>query len=141
MGIWLRLFQILTILGIIILPIVIAYVVYTLWGVEVGKKIWIDMFATLVESLPFFIFSIMIFQKLKIIEPTTPLKIEELLIMQCGISIFTSLVLYILYKQSITTIKPSAILTDLIYCVIWVSFFRRSKRVKSFYKSEEKFKQ
>ncbi len=136
MGIWLRLFQIFTFLGIVILPITIAYIV-TLWGVDVTKDIWIDLLATFAESLPIFIFSIIIFLKLKVIEPSTPEKIEELLIMQCGISVVTSLVLYILYKQSITTIKPSAVLTDLIYCVVWVNFFRRSKRVKSFYKVEK----
>ncbi len=133
MGIWLRLFQILTVLGIIGLPVMIVYVAYTVWGTEIDKETWIDFLAIFIESLPIFILSILIFRELNIIRPSTPEAIEELLVTQFGITFVVSLVLYVLFKQSYITVKPSSVFFDIVYCIVWVSFFRRSKRVKSYY--------
>ncbi|MEM7018272.1 MAG: DUF2569 family protein [Pseudomonadota bacterium] len=132
-GGWLRLFQILNI--IFILSFTLYPVAFTLliFVPDTTTQEYIELTAGMLGSLPIFIFSVLILRELPVQYETTPEQIATYLKYLLALSLLTSAMLFLAYHMEYITERPAAILIDLIYYAIWVSYFRRSKRVKAHY--------
>lgn len=140
-GGWLQVFQIVTFIGIVALPVTVLYEI----TIGIGLLHELDIFdiylgvlILVIVLLPGMIFSIFIFLKISLNAQTTPKKINNLLAYMTLTSIVITVVFFCLFSWSGTYITPSflnTIISDFLYYFIWTRYFNRSKRVRVFYGS------
>ncbi len=132
-GGWLRFFQIINILGVVIFVVIFALAIPIMLIIGGSPGDWIDMGAVLVESLPAVIFSILILKRLGLRSEGTPNVITKYIALGALSSVVVAAGLYFAYNGGHISEKPSSVLGSFVYYLIWTSYFKRSKRVHSFY--------
>jgi len=137
-GGWLRFFQVINFVSAII-----SFLVVLLLGAELiwGFLAWgndIEIYVFLAEIIPVFVFSVAVLKKVKIQERGTPQKLKFYIMFYFLSSmIITGLIIY-LYTKGYVTEKPTSVFGDIVYFLIWSSYFKRSDRVNGYYGNNAK---
>lgn len=134
-GGWLRFFQVINILSVVMVGIVIMIVIGVgfLEGFETQEAI--DILFSLPELIPSVIFSVLILRVLSVQSEETPFKISAYLKYNVSIAVLVFVFLMVLFFSEIISERPESLLGSLIYYYIWTSYFKKSVRVKEFYGS------
>ena len=132
-GGWLRFFQIINILWVVLIGLVItASLVFASLDYYEPHE-YSDVFAAAFELTPEFVISIVTLGALARKSPTTPAKIVQNMGYYVWATLAVYFILYYLFKSGAITDKPITFWGAVIYYYIWSSYFKRSKRVKSYY--------
>ena len=133
MGGWLRCFQVLNIISVVIFAlIVLAVGGFAVMGYYTNDEIF-DVAASFVESLPGIIFAVLILKYVSKKAPGTPAKINKFLECYVISTILIYAALYYLHSTEQITEKPISFWGSVIYAWIWITYFKKSKRVNGFY--------
>ncbi|MDM3871509.1 hypothetical protein QSV34_09085 [Porticoccus sp. W117] len=132
-GGWLRFFQVVNFIYAIAGVLVAALVVVTYFIDESVYGGLIGSIASLVELTPVIVFSILILKVVNHQEEGIPVKIKSYIGYYLLTSFLVAAGIASLYIMDLVPDKPASIFGDLIYYLIWSSYFKRSKRVRSFY--------
>ena len=132
-GGWLRCFQVLNYIGLI-LSVVVVLALFAAEALIGGMfEHMLDIVALLIEIAPPILFSYLIIKCLPVASADTPEQIKKLLGYYLAVSLVIGFSLTMAHKSGYITDKPSPFIGDLIYYAIWASYFKKSKRVKEFY--------
>ena len=131
---WLRFYQITNYFSLILGTILVICIPISLFFIDNLFEKELDVVALLFEITPSMLFSFLIVKVIKIRETHIPAKIKKYIGGYVVMSLLITLVLRYLYSLELITDKPTAtFLGDIIYYAIWVSYFKRSKRVAEYY--------
>jgi len=132
-GGWLRFFQVINVISIVMIGIVMMIVVGVgfLEGFESQEVV--DIFFSLPELIPSVIFSVLILRVLGVQGEETPFRISAYLKYNVSITVVVFIVLMALFFSDVISERPESLLGSLIYYYIWTSYFKKSVRVKEFY--------
>jgi len=132
-GGWLRFYQVINIISIVIFgAFFIAGIAFWFLGYyETGEHA--DMLAALVESIPGIFISIIAVKYLTMKAPETPNKMVKALGYYVTATILIYAVLFYLHKTEQISEKPLSFWGSVIYYYIWLSYFKKSKRVKGYF--------
>jgi len=134
-GGWLRFYQITNYLSLILGTILVICMPIGLFLIDDLFEKELDVVALLLEISPSILFSFLIIKVIKIRETHIPAKIKKYIGGYVFMSLLITLVLRYLYSLELITDKPTpTFLGDIIYYAIWVSYFKRSKRVAEYYR-------
>lgn len=86
-----------------------------------------------IETLPDFIFSLLILRIIKLQSSQTPNKIKRLMGLELLAKLVIGIAVFIAYEKGITDEKPFPFFMSVIYYLIWAYYFKKSKRVLNFY--------
>ena len=135
-GGWLRFFRIINMLywvmGLFSIIVCIYLVLFV--GVEKKQEL-INSMAIMIELIPGTVMSFLIWRIVLIKNDETPKKIKWLITFELALQLMFGAVLYLAYKQGYISDQPTPVLLSVIYYFIWASYFKRSKRVFSYYGS------
>lgn len=132
-GGWLRFYKIINVISMT-LSILGLIVVGTqiIWRyLELDKAL--DIYAMALEILPAAIVSFAILKILKVQGSYTPDSIKNYIVFYIASSIIIHFVLLYLFKTDYISEKPTSLVGTLIFSYIWIAYFKKSKRVLSYY--------
>ncbi len=136
-GGWLRFYQVTNYISLILGSLVaVGVCIASLFIDDMFEKQW-DLAALILELSPSIIFSFLIIRVLSKPESQVPAQIKKYIGNYVGASIFINIGLRYLFSNDVITDEPTTFIGDLIYYAIWVSYFKRSKRVAQFYGQDE----
>lgn len=138
-GGWLRFFQVTNIIGVIVLlPMIVFLIIFSLAMFEI--KQFISSSAVVVDLLISFYLILRILKILKVINTDTPGKIMKYLVwfiiftlIFMVIEIFVALWVNGGGWTSADNSSVRASIGSMFSCIIWISYFKNSKRVKQVY--------
>lgn len=132
-GGWLRFFQVINVLGLLFsVFVVLSFPVMHLY-VEGVIDSSADLFAILFELAPGLVTTFLIVRALPKNDAGVPDRIKALITYYVGFTVLFYGILTALLKAGYITEKPTFIVGDIIYYLIWVSYFQKSKRVRVYY--------
>jgi len=136
-GGWLRFYQVTNYISLILGSLVVVGVcIAALFVDDMFEKQW-DLPALILELSPSIIFSFLIIRVLSTPESQVPAQIKKYIGNYVVVSILINIGLRYLFSNDLITDEPTTFIGDLIYYAIWVSYFKRSKRVAQFYGQDE----
>jgi hypothetical protein len=91
------------------------------------------VFFYFIETIPDFIFSFLILRIIKSQSLDTPNKVKKLMAFELLAKLLIGILIFIAYKNGITDEKPFPFFISVIYYLIWVYYFKKSKRVLIYY--------
>jgi len=139
-GGWIRFFRIINalywIIGLLGLLALLPFIFFALEGGDLAVSILpADLIAILIEVLPGIIMSFIIWRVVLVQSENTPNKINKLMQIELFFHIVISACLIYAHKQGYISEGPTPIMVSIIYYFIWATYFKRSKRVLSYYGS------
>jgi len=132
-GGWLRFFQITNYISLILGGIIAIVMSLSIFLEDGLFETQLDLASFILEISPSLIFSFLILKVIKKREPHIPAKIKKYIGGYVVMSLLITLLLNYLHSSGLITDKPTTVLGDIIYYAIWVSYFKRSKRVAEYY--------
>ena len=132
-GGWLRFYQVTNYISLILGSLVaVGVCIAALFVDDRFEKQW-DLAALILELSPSIIYSFLIIRVLSTPQSHVPAQIKKYIGNYVAASILINFLLRYLFSNELITDKPTTFIGDLIYYAIWVSYFKRSKRVAQFY--------
>lgn len=137
---WLRFFQIINYINITLS--VVAFVALVISYMILGDifDLVMDGPALFLELIPFLIFSYFIIKAIPIRHVETPARIKSLIGYDLIVSLTVSVILLALHNNGLISDKPAPLIFSVIYYFIWVTYFKKSKRVLAYYGSNSETK-
>jgi len=132
-GGWLRFYQILNVLSIIVLIVALGFLLFLSFTESFSNQNLIDFAMIGLESTPILLLSIFTLKILNKKEGEVPGKVKSYLDYYLSATVVIYVILYISFSKGQITEKPTPLLGDIIYYFIWTSYFKKSKRVKVYY--------
>lgn len=133
-GGWLRCFRVFNGInwGIGVLVVLALPPLFLLtWGNNSQNDL--NLIASLVRFVPGAVISFLIWKPLLMKSDKVPSKINWLMRIDLALSFVAIMIIYYLYVRGYVSEKPAPILFGIIYYVVCSSYFKRSKRVASYY--------
>lgn len=132
-GGWLRFFQVINYISAsIIIFMFFMVAVFFAFG-QYGEGELFEAVIAAVELIPDLIIPLLILQIIKIKRKEIPQRLVKLLGIYLVCSLVVYAVVYYLFKTDVVADKPVSFWGSLIYYYIWLSYFKKSKRVKAYY--------
>ncbi|WP_028862429.1 DUF2569 family protein [Psychromonas aquimarina] len=132
-GGWLRFLKIICITKVVVVAIATVLSVIFYFA---GKELFdtpADFIAALAESLPILIFSVLILKFIHIRNEAIPTKIYVIIFSYMATSAVIYFISLYLFNSGYLTEEPTRLIGDVIYTLVWTAYFKKSKRVKSYY--------
>jgi len=132
-GGWLRFFQVVNVLSIVIGGLVLLGLSAMVILVGFDEEGIADVVAACAEMFPAILFSVLIVRVLGDRNENTPARVAQLLKYNFSAAAFVFIAVMALFFADVVSEKPTSILGSLLYYYIWTSYFKKSKRVNEYY--------
>jgi len=132
-GGWLRFFQVMNIISVVIVVLLLLLVASELLFdfLELGNDI--EMYTLFIEVLIVLSYSTATLKILKIQNQTIPQTLNKYLTVYFIASMLMFGINLLLYYYDYLEEKPESISSDIFYYLIWIFYFKKSKRVNEYY--------